>query len=350
MITVLYGSNDLAIRRYVEEIVGSTNSSETLDPPTKLTGTVSIDEIVGAAFTAPFFSNRRIVIVENFIQNFESKGSRSRKEKKASFEPLLEVLETGFPKTTELIFREGEISQRNPLLEKLKSFKDVKIEVFPELRTQELVPFIENEASLKGLRFTKGPSKRSLPQDEEWRRPTETDPVKLLATSFGSSPDAIANELAKLSLYVQGREVSVDDVDLICGVERQATVWQLIDGVLDGDARKTYDACAVLFFSGESVQSLISLIAGRYRMLASVQEMLEGGFSYEEISSRNNIRFGIQKTVSRARRLGFDGPQKALEILVAADYALKTGSMNDQVAFEHALARLLLLSPIATRR
>ena len=72
MITVLYGSNDLAIRRYVEEIVGSTNSSETLDPPTKLTGTVSIDEIVGAAFTAPFFSNRRIVIVENFIQNFES--------------------------------------------------------------------------------------------------------------------------------------------------------------------------------------------------------------------------------------------------------------------------------------
>ena len=151
---------------------------------------------------------------------------------KASFEPLLEVLETGFPKTTELIFREGEISQRNPLLEKLKSFKDVKIEVFPELRTQELVAFIENEASLKGLRFTKGPSKRSLPQDEEWRRPTETDPVKLLATSFGSSPDAIANELAKLSLYVQGREVSVDDVDLICGVERQATVWQLIDGVL----------------------------------------------------------------------------------------------------------------------
>ena len=38
MITVLYGSNDLAIRRYVEEIVGSTNSSETLDPLMKLLG------------------------------------------------------------------------------------------------------------------------------------------------------------------------------------------------------------------------------------------------------------------------------------------------------------------------
>ena len=350
MITVLYGSNDLAIRRYVEEIVGSSNSCETLDPPTKFTGTVSIDEIIGAAFTAPFFSSRRIVIVENFIQNFESKGSRGRTEKKTSFEPLLEVLETGFPETTELIFREGGISPRNPLLEKLKSFKDVKIEVFPELRAQDLVAFIENEASAKGLHFIKGPSKRSLPQDEEWRRPTETDPVKLLATSSGGSPDALANEIVKLALYVQDRAVSVDDVDLICGIERQATVWQLIDGVLDGDARKTYDACAVLFFSGESVQSLISLVAGRYRMLASVQEMLEEGFKYEEISSRHNIRFGIQKTVSRARRLGFDGPQKALEILVSADYALKTGSMNDQVAFESALARLLLLSPIVARR
>ncbi|SVD50534.1 uncharacterized protein METZ01_LOCUS403388, partial [marine metagenome] len=125
MITVLYGSNDLAIRRYVEEIVGSSNSRETLDPPTKFTGIVSIDEIIGAAFTAPFFSSRRIVIVENFIKNFDKKTSRSRTEKKASFEPLLEVLETGFPETTELIFREGEISSQNPLLKKLKSFKDV---------------------------------------------------------------------------------------------------------------------------------------------------------------------------------------------------------------------------------
>jgi len=349
MITVLHGSNDLAIRRRSAEITSGNASDEVIDPPTKLTGSITVNEIVNAAFTRPFFSTRRVVVVENFISNFESKSSRAKTAKKDVIDPLIDALSLDFPETTDLVFREGPLSTRNPLLQRLRTIEGVSIEIFPELRQQDLFRFIEVEALSRGLRFIKGVSKRPLPKEEEWRRPVETDPVKLLATSLGGSPDALANEILKLSLYVKDREATVDDVDLLCGIERQATVWQLIDGVLDGDARKTYDACGVLFDTGESTQSLISLIAGRYRMLANVQEMLAEGLRNEAIASRNNIRFGVDKTIDRARRLGPGGPRKALEILVSADFSVKTGKMREQVGFETALAQLLLLSPLRSK-
>ena len=355
---VLHGQDELRLRRRLAALRAEGSEEEGAEGADMvlLDGRdVKPEEILGPALTAPFLSPRRVVVVEGLLGRFEGGGGGrggGRGPRADAFNPLLEALAAGIPETTTLVFVEGELNAgRNPLLRRMDETGAVEVEHFPELKRGELVQFVREEAEEQGVDFRRGRSVRALPEEEEWRRPREDDPAQLLAALHPNTLE-LAHELEKLALYTMGRQATVDDIDLLCGGERETTIWELVDGVLDGETSKALQALRFLLSRGESVSGLLAQLAAAYRPLATVLDLLEDGKNPEEIGKAIRRPWPRLRdaAIRRAQRLGREGVQNAYEILVAADRGTKLGEVRDELALEVAVTRLLALAPRAGRR
>ena len=347
MITVLHGLDELRLRRRLRDIRGDDADVTLIDGRD-----AKPDDILAPAFTAPFLAPRRAVIVEGLLERFESGPGRGsgRAPRANAFDPLVEGLAAGAPDTTALVFVDGPLTKRNPLLGRLEE-AGATVEEFPELKRGELAAFVREEAERQGVALRRGRSTRPLPADEEWRRPREDDPAQLLAALHPNTLE-LARELEKLALYTMGREATVDDVDLLCGGERGATIWELVDAVLDGETAKALQAVRFLRSRGETANGLLAQLAAAYRPLVTVGEMLAEGASADEIGKaiRRPWPRLRDQAIQRARRLGRAGVLRAYEILAAADGGVKRGELRDEVALEVAVTQLLALAPRTGRR
>lgn len=361
MITVLHGQDELRLRRRLSALRaegGGEAGAPGADVALLDGRDVKPEEILGPALTAPFLSPRRTVVVEGLLGRFEGSGGRGggargpRGPRVDAFNPLIEAIAAGIPETTTLVFVEGELNAgRNPLLRRLDETGNIEVEHFPELKRGELVQFVREEAQEQGVRFRRGRSSRALPPEEEWRRPREDEPAQLLAALHPNTLE-LARELEKLALYTAGRHATVDDIDVLCGGERETTVWQLVDGVLDGETAQALQALRFLLSRGESVNSLLSQLAAAYRPLSTVLDLLEDGKSPEEIGKAIRRPWPRLRdaAIRRAQRLGREGVRRAYETLVEADRGMKSGEVRDELALEVAITRLIALAPRAGRR
>ena len=359
MIIVLHGQDELRLRRRLEALRaegGGEAGAQGADVALLDGRDAKPEEILGPALTAPFLSPRRTVVVEGLLGRFEggggARGGGARGPRVDAFNPLIEAAAAGIPETTTLVFVEGELNAgRNPLLRRLDETGNVEVEHFPELKRGELLQFVREEAQQQGVDFRRGRSVRALPAEEEWRRPGEDDPAQLLAALHPNTLE-LARELEKLALYTMGRQATVDDIDVLCGGERETTVWQLVDGVLDGETAQALQALRFLLSRGESVNGLLSQLAAAYRPLSTVLDLLEDGKGPEDIGKAIRRPWPRLRdaAIRRAQRLGREGVRRAYEILVEADRGMKSGEVRDELALEVAVTRLIALAPRAGRR
>ena len=345
MILALFGADRVAIKRRLQELrseadggSGMLESNMTvIDGPS-----AKPDEILGAAMAMPFLSPRRLVVVEGFLDRFEPSGGRQRRGLDV-IASLLTTLGDGIPETTTLVFTGGAINaSRNQLVAELKKLPGVEIEEHAAPKRDALVRFIREEAATLGIRFKAGRSSRPMDTEDEWRRPEGGDPAQILAGLHENDTLGLEQDLAKLALYTMGREATVDDVDLLCGGEREASIWDFVDGVIDGETDKAFRALEALQKKGESIQGLLAMLMGGYRTLATVIEMLDAGANEEEIGKAirrpwPNLR---RRAIARARDLGRPGLRAAYQAMVEADRSNKLGEVDEDLSIEILILRL----------
>ena len=146
----------------------------------------------------------------------------------------------------------------------------------------------------------------------------------------------------KLALYTMGRDATVDDVDILCGGERDRASYNFTDAVLDGDMKLAFTVLEHFWKTDQTPQMVIGTLASAYRRLAIVIDMVGEGASAEEIGNATNQKWaGLRdKAIARARRLGPDGLKKAFAAIVAADRTTKLGEVNDILAIEILIHQL----------
>ncbi|MGI8926479.1 MAG: DNA polymerase III subunit delta [Tepidiformaceae bacterium] len=348
------GGDQLAIRRRLQELKDETDGGSGM-LTTNLLFIEARDakphDIIAPASSPPFLGPRRMVVVEGMVERFEPREERGGGVR--SIEPmraLFTALEAGLPETTTLVFTAGTHSRRNAFVAALAKVPGVIIEEHSELKRGDVLRYIRDAAALRGLRFRAGPSRRAIEGGDQRER--ETDPVVLLQSLLQSDTLAIENELDKLYLYTLGGDVTVDTVAEVCAGARQATIFEFVDGVMDGDLRKGYAALDVLRRGSESHEELLFALLGGYRRVATVIDLLEGGATPEAVGVAIKLPYpGLRDAaIARARRLGPAGLRAAYEALVDADRAHKMGEIKEDVALEVLIARLWSLSRPAPAR
>ncbi len=352
MILVIYGPDELAIRRRLHGLreMADGASGMIASNLTMLEGReAKPEDIIAPAMAMPFLAPHRLIVVERFLERFESAGPPQRSARAVeAFGAMLNALAGGLPPTTMLVFTGVEkISKNNPMLDRLRKLPAAEVEELKELTKDSLWRFIRSEAAARSIRLKIGRSTRKLAPGDEWLRPTEQDPAVLLGELHGGNTLELANELDKLALFTMGREATVDDVDLLCGGERERTNFQFIDAVMDGEMAKAFSALEHLYIAAHgSTQGLLGLLASSYRLLATIVDLLEDGASPEEIGVAikrpwPNLR---DRAIARARRLGPAGLRAAYTAIVEADRTTKLGEVDEKLAMEILVHRLTALA------
>lgn len=358
MLLLLYGLDELGVRRRMQQLRaeadGGTGMLET--------NLISVEgrdataqDIIGPAMSPPFLAPARLVVVEAFLNRFEPRGDQRQPRSIAAFEPLFAALEAGIAPSTILVFtgippsdpgeRDGAF-KRNPMIDRLKKIPGATAEEHREMKGQELLRFIKDEAGTRGIHLRSGPFRDAPPDDDELRKLTE--PAAFIAALLHGDSLAIVNELDKLALYSMGREVTVDTVALVCSGERDVKGYTFVDAVMDGDHARALGALEALRRDGASSQEILVLLLGGYRRAATMIDLLEGGATPDEVGKAMNMTYPNlrDRAIARGRRLGHPGLKAAFTAIVAADRTNKLGEVDDDLAIDLLVARLASLSPL----
>jgi DNA polymerase-3 subunit delta len=337
VIVVLYGADQLGIRRRLQEL------RELADGGTGMIATNIAEiegrdarpaEILAAAMTPPFLSAKRMVVVHGLVDRFEPRPGERRTRSLDSFAPLLEAIEKGLPKSTILVLTGEGAGRQNPLLEALKKL----VKGNPELSLEErsLTPgdvprLINDEAAARGLAL--GPGVAAA-----------------LAKLIGPDSLTIANELDKLSLYALGRRATIEDVEALSSGNRESKMYELTDAAMDGDVVTAQRTLRTILLGGADSQEVIAGLLTAYRRVATIVGLLAEGATPEQIGVATKMQYpGLRdQAIQRARRLGPGGVRAAWELIVGADRSIKTGQTGDEVAVEVLVGQLCRLAPKGT--
>ena len=189
-----------------------------------------------AANTLPFFSDHRIIIIEN-----------SRWFKNAS--ELADYL-PAMPDTTVMVFVEKEIDKRNKLYKYVnKNGLAVEMTTMTERELKAWVALLLKQSGRKIQEST----------------------ASYLLEQVDNSMTNIKNELDKLIAYTEGREIiTKEDIDAVCSIQVTGRIFQMMDAVASGNQGETLRLYHDLLTLRENPMSILYLLTRHFNVLLQV--------------------------------------------------------------------------------
>lgn len=263
---------------------------------------INVKEIIDLAETMPFFSERRLILIENsgFFKNANAELAEYIKE---------------LPASTCMIFVESEIDKRGKLY---KAVKDKGRIV--ELGRQD-------EKTL--LRWVAGNVKK------ENKQMTERT-IQYFLEKVGTDMENIQKELEKLFCYTLDKEsITVEDVEAICTTQVTNQIFEMVNAVADKQQKKALDYYYDLLALKEPPMRILFLLARQFRLLMEVKALDKQGYARKEIASKAGLHpFVVGKYQEQAKAFSNQELRRIIEDSVDTEEMIKTGRLNDMLGVE----------------
>ena len=245
--------------------------------------------------TLPFLSEKRLVLVKNFLDL----GKADQQKKIAS------AIENT-PDFCLLIFQENEIPEKtNPIYKKIA--KIGTLQEFKALSSSEITRWISDKAKKENIKisfFT----------------------ANYLSQQCGPELWTISNELEKLALFADKKEITKEMIDDLCIPSLTSSIFKLTDEVAQKNTKASLKTFGILKDSGEDLIRIFFMLARHFRILTQVQELVSKGEKAPEITKKlKQHPFVIQKTSLQARNFDRQKLTKIYEEMLEVDKNVKTG-------------------------
>jgi len=331
MFYILYGLNDFALSQYINKIKEGLGDPEMLKVNTNWldSGKLTENELQNNCYAMPFLSPYRLVIVDGLLGQFEYKrgnpqsantGTGRAGRKMKEWANLVEIIRK-MPQSTVLIFVDADVKGKNTLLKKLEPLlKELKttavVKVFPMLKMGELKAWVNRRVSEESSSISSGA-------------------VTLLIELIGSNLWSMNNEILKLSLYVQGREINEKDIADLADYSRENNIFLLVDAIVEGKNKEAQQMLYRMYQSGSSPSYILSMITRQFRLIAQAME-LDPGLSRWQMQTKLGIAgYPLEKTLKQVKTYDMNKVTKAYSELIQTDIAIKNGKYSDsQLALE----------------
>ncbi len=327
MLYILHGQDDFSLYQTIERIKTDLGNSEMLAVNTiKLDGEhLTLNELRSNCDIVPFLSSQRLVTVKGLLGRFESGQRKSRFSKSntksanklGKWQEMASYIKQ-IPETTVLVLIDGKISGNNPLLKNLSPI--AKVEAFPLLRGKRLKTWIQQRVINEKGSIT-------------------FQAIDLLAELIGGNLWALNSEIQKLLLYTQERTIDEDDVRQLVSHVQEASIFPLVDAILEGQAKTAPRLLHQLYQAGASPTYIITMITRQFRLIALGKEL--GDLSRQQVQAKLGLAdYSLDKTLNQAKLYNLEQVREAYGKLLEADLAIKTGKYNDQLAVELLVTEL----------
>lgn len=301
-IYLLYGAEAYLRKQYRDRLKNAIIGDDNMNYHYYEGKDISIGEVIDQAETLPFFAERRLIILEN--SGFFKSGG----------EQLAEYLSAPSD-TTFFLFVETEVDKRSRLY-KAASSKGCAVEFA-----------IQDENTLK---------KWILGMVKKENKKISESALNFLLEKTGTDMENIRKETEKLFCYCMDKEAITEaDIEEICTKRISNHIFDMVSAIADKKQKQALELYYELLAQKEPPMRILFLIARQFNLLLQVKELKGKGYQNKTIGEKVGLPgFIAGKYVVQASRFKTREIRDAVEACVAAEEAIKTGRLNDNMSVE----------------
>ncbi|MBI5944946.1 MAG: DNA polymerase III subunit delta [Chloroflexi bacterium] len=317
-IFILYGNDEFAITRRLKDF-----ESDFTDPTTAGMNTahlearsMSEDEFNNAINAMPFLAPKRLVILSNPSAKYNNVGSRKKFEEYISKAPdsvklvMHELIE---PKEAEKHWLIKWAAKNESL---------VKTQAFMLPKQRDMAGWIVNEAKKQDGKI-------------------EPAAAAKLAEMVGVDTRQAGMEIAKLLAYVNwARPVQGSDVEAVCIVTSQQSVFDFVDALSQGNGKVAQKLLHRLL-ENEEAFSLWGMVVRQFRLILQAREILDGRGNKDDVARALGVHpFVAEKTSGQAGRFAIESLENIYRKLLGIDERVKTSQITLDLALDTLIVEL----------
>ncbi|MCR5527545.1 MAG: DNA polymerase III subunit delta [Lachnospiraceae bacterium] len=302
---LLYGDEIYLKNSWKNKIIDKLrNPGDTLNYRMFSGQSIDTAELISLADTLPFMAERRLIVVEG-----------SGLFKKSAPDELVEFIKN-VPEETCLCFVEDEVDKRSKLYKTLKSAGGC-IEELTELDESE----IRLWAAKKFGKFNKK---------------VRGSTVQRIIDRVGTDLQTLDSELDKLISYVGERDVVEDsDVDAICTVHLNNTVFDLVNATISGEQKKAMELYYEMIADKEPPLKILFLIAREFKALLETKELLKSTRDRKFIAGKvGRPPFVVGRYEAIVSKFSAEYLSGVINDCLEMEEGVKTGKISDRLSVE----------------
>ena len=297
---LIFGQERFLVMYYVNAFSKTGFDIDTFD------GVSSTQDIIMAARTLPFLSEKRLVIVKD--SGLFATGRKDDSEAMAAFLPEI-------PDGTIIVFAESDVDRRNRMYKKV-----VEIGRVVDCETKQpgaLTGWVSRVVKEKGKMIS--PSVAS----------------QLLST-VGGNMSVISNELEKLIAYSgNAPEITPSHIQEISTPTLESRIFDMIKAMGNGRISRALSLYRDMLLLKESPIMILTMIIRQFRILLLVKCAAEKNMSRGQIAKELNLRdFIVSEAMEQGRTFTREKLIEALTDCQEVDIKLKTGLVAPEIGVE----------------
>lgn len=156
----------------------------------------------------------------------------------------------------------------------------------------------------------------------------------------------INNEISKLCSYANGREITNQDIDLLCSAQVETDSFRLADAIAKGDAKKAFNILDTLYADQLDTITIVGGISSsfidlyRARLARDTRRIAKD--AAEDFSYPKNLEFKIQNAYRDCSGYKTDRLRKCIQYLSEADLDMKSSSVDTRIILEKTITKMLM--------
>ncbi|HEX5839814.1 MAG TPA: DNA polymerase III subunit delta [Anaerolineales bacterium] len=314
----LFGNDEFAISRRLKEFESDFTDPTTADMNTARleARSVSEDDLGNALNAMPFLAKRRLVLLANPSSKYNNPSVRKK---------FFEFIEKA-PETTRLVMYES-VEPRDAEKHWLvkwaeKNNKLIQSRAFMLPRLKDMAGWIVNE--------TKNQGGQIVPRAAE-----------MLKDMAGVDTRQAGMEIAKLLAFVNwSRPVTIEDVEAVCIVTSQQSVFDFVDALANGNGKSAQHLLHRLLES-EDEFSLWGMVVRQFRLLIQAREILDENGNKEDVVKALGVHpFVAEKAAQQASRFSIESLEAIYHRLLTIDERVKTSQVTLDLALDTLVVEL----------
>lgn len=314
----LFGNDEFAISRKLKEFDSDFTDPTSADMNTARLDARSMgeDDLSNAVNAMPFLAKKRLVLLANLSAKYNNPSVRKK---------FLEFVEKA-PDTTRLVMYES-VEPRDAEKHWLvkwaeKNSKLIQTKAFMLPRLKDMTGWIVNE--------TKNQDGQIEPRAAE-----------ILKDMVGVDTRQAGTEIAKLLAYVNwARPVTSVDVETVCIVTSQQSVFDFVDALSNGNSKSAQHLLHRLLET-EDPFSLWGMVVRQFRLLIQAREILDGRGNQNDVARVLGVHpFVAEKTTQQATRFSIESLESIYRELLRIDEGVKTSKITLDLAMDTLVVEL----------
>lgn len=320
---VIYGSEQMFVKRYTQILSEAVAGKSPSDFNYHIfSGDIDLDDFAASLQIIPFMSEYNCVVASDiYFDNMD----------KYALDRFKEITEKPFDGTILIISMPTYNPSKN-----VAAFKSL-------LKRAEKIGSVCEFAKLNQSMLEKYIAKWA---NENGKLISHINAAKLISYC-GDDLNLLKNEVAKISAYAKGEEITLEDINKLATVNLEAKIFALSDAVLKGNGQRAYNTLDLLFYQREEPIMMLYVLSTSYIDAYRIRVADECGVLKDDVARDFNYKnraFTLANARKSTAKVSTQALRKSLDVLLRADEKFKTTSVNSRLYMEQLIAQLLLIA------